>query len=48
MTMAAAIERRTAEVPARATARRIARVDILDDFDQAEAIWRGFRKMCAS
>jgi CelD/BcsL family acetyltransferase involved in cellulose biosynthesis len=42
MTMAAAIERRTAEAPARSKARRIARVDILDDLDQAEAIWRGF------
>ena len=40
MTMAAAIERRPAEVPARSKARRIARVDILDDLDQAEPIWR--------
>jgi CelD/BcsL family acetyltransferase involved in cellulose biosynthesis len=42
MTMAAAIERRPAEAPARSQARRIARVDILDDLDQAEAVWRGF------
>ena len=42
MTMAAAIERRTAEAPARSKAHRIARVDIFDNLDQAEAIWRGF------
>jgi CelD/BcsL family acetyltransferase involved in cellulose biosynthesis len=40
MTMAAAIERRTAEAPARSKARRIAQVDILDDLDRAEAVWR--------
>jgi CelD/BcsL family acetyltransferase involved in cellulose biosynthesis len=40
MTMAAAIERRPAEVPARSKARRIAHVDILDDLDQAEPVWR--------
>ena len=40
MTMAAVIERRPAEAPARSKARRIARVDILDDLDQAEPIWR--------
>jgi len=40
MTMAAAIERRPAEAPARSKARRIARVDILADLDRAEPIWR--------
>jgi CelD/BcsL family acetyltransferase involved in cellulose biosynthesis len=40
MTMAAAIERRPAEVPARPKARRIAHVDILDDLDRAEPVWR--------
>jgi CelD/BcsL family acetyltransferase involved in cellulose biosynthesis len=40
MTMAAAIESRTAEAPARSKASRIAAVDILHDLDQAEAIWR--------
>jgi len=40
MTMAAVIERRPAEAPARSKARRIARVDILDNLDQAEPIWR--------
>ena len=38
MTMAAAMEGRTADV--RSTAGRIARVDILDDLDAAETIWR--------
>jgi len=42
MTMAAAIERRTAEAPARSKGRRIARVDILDSLDAAETIWRSF------
>jgi CelD/BcsL family acetyltransferase involved in cellulose biosynthesis len=42
MTMAAAIERRPAEAPARSQARRIAHVDILADLGEAEAIWRGF------
>ena len=42
MTMAAAIERRTAEAPARSKARRVARVDILDNLDAAETIWRAF------
>ena len=40
MTMAAVIERRPAEAPARSKARRIARVDILDNLDQAEPVWR--------
>jgi CelD/BcsL family acetyltransferase involved in cellulose biosynthesis len=42
MTMAAAIERRTAQATARPKSRRLAHVDILDDLDRAEAIWRGF------
>jgi CelD/BcsL family acetyltransferase involved in cellulose biosynthesis len=41
MTMAAVIESRTAEAPARAKASCIAGVDILRDLDQAETIWRG-------
>ena len=40
MTMAAAIERRTAAAPARSTASRIAHVDILRDVGEAEATWR--------
>lgn len=41
MTMAAAMESRTADAPARPRASRIARVEILDDIDSAEAVWRG-------
>jgi CelD/BcsL family acetyltransferase involved in cellulose biosynthesis len=41
MTMAAAIESRTAESPAWSKASRIASVDILSDLGQAETIWRG-------
>ena len=41
MTMAAAIESRTAEAPAWSKASRIAGVDILHDLGQAETIWRG-------
>ncbi|HLX14745.1 MAG TPA: GNAT family N-acetyltransferase [Bradyrhizobium sp.] len=41
MTMAAAIESRTADVPAWSKTSRIAKVDFLDDLGQAEAIWRG-------
>ena len=40
MTMAAAIERRTADAPARSKTSRIAHVDIVGDLDQAESIWR--------
>jgi CelD/BcsL family acetyltransferase involved in cellulose biosynthesis len=40
MTMAAAIESRTAEAPAWSAASRIASVDILGDLSQAETIWR--------
>jgi CelD/BcsL family acetyltransferase involved in cellulose biosynthesis len=41
MTMAAAIESRTAAAPVRSSASRIAGVDILSDLSQAETIWRG-------
>jgi len=41
MTMAAAIESRTADVPTWSKTSRIARVDFLDDLGQAETIWRG-------
>jgi CelD/BcsL family acetyltransferase involved in cellulose biosynthesis len=40
MTMAAAIESRTADAPARSRAGRIARVDILTDLAAAEPAWR--------
>jgi CelD/BcsL family acetyltransferase involved in cellulose biosynthesis len=40
MTMAAAIESRTAGAPARSRASRIARVDIVTDLAQAEPAWR--------
>jgi CelD/BcsL family acetyltransferase involved in cellulose biosynthesis len=40
MTLAAAIESQTAGAPAEARASRISSIEILDDFDQAEAIWR--------
>jgi CelD/BcsL family acetyltransferase involved in cellulose biosynthesis len=40
MTMAAAIESRTADAPAWSKTSRIASVDFLDDFGQAETIWR--------
>jgi len=42
MTMAAAIERRTANAPARATSKRIARVEAIGDLSAAEPIWRAF------
>jgi len=41
MTMAAAIESRTAGAKTWSSASRIASVDIIDDLGQAEAIWRG-------
>jgi CelD/BcsL family acetyltransferase involved in cellulose biosynthesis len=40
MTMAAAIESRTAEAPAWSRASRIASVDIVHDLSEAEAVWR--------
>jgi CelD/BcsL family acetyltransferase involved in cellulose biosynthesis len=42
MNMAAAIERRTADAPARSNASRIARVEAIADLAAAEAIWRAF------
>jgi len=42
MTMAAAIDSRTAGVPTRSRASRIASVEILHDLIQAEPIWRDF------
>jgi CelD/BcsL family acetyltransferase involved in cellulose biosynthesis len=44
MTMAAVIESRTAEAPARAKASCIAGVDILHDLGQAETIWRSLEE----
>lgn len=44
MTMAAAVQSRTAESPARSKASRIAHVDILTDFGQAEPVWRAFEE----
>ena len=41
MTMAAAIESRTAEAKAWSRASRIASVEILSDLGQAETVWRG-------
>jgi CelD/BcsL family acetyltransferase involved in cellulose biosynthesis len=41
MTMAAAIENRTAKAPAWSKASRMAGVEILHDLGQAETIWRG-------
>jgi CelD/BcsL family acetyltransferase involved in cellulose biosynthesis len=40
MTMAAAIEGRTAEAPARSQTSRIARVDIVTELGHAEPVWR--------
>ena len=42
MTMAAAMQSRTAEAPAPSKASRIAQVDIVADLDQAEPVWRAF------
>ncbi len=44
MTMAAAMQSRTAESPARSKASRIARVDVVTDLGEAEAVWRGFEE----
>src|SRR5688500_7455892 len=41
MTMAAAIESRTAEAPAWSKASRIADVEVIGDLGQAETVWRG-------
>ena len=40
MTVAAAIESRTAEAPARSKANRIARVEVITDLGEAEPVWR--------
>jgi CelD/BcsL family acetyltransferase involved in cellulose biosynthesis len=40
MTLAAAIESRTADKPVWSTTSRIAKVDFLDDLGQAETVWR--------
>jgi CelD/BcsL family acetyltransferase involved in cellulose biosynthesis len=42
MTMAAAIERRMADAPARSRAGSIARVEVIGDLSAAEPIWRAF------
>ncbi|MBR0775920.1 GNAT family N-acetyltransferase [Bradyrhizobium diazoefficiens] len=42
MTMAAAMQSRTADAPARSKASRIAHVDIVADLAAAEPVWRGF------
>ncbi len=44
MTMAAAMQSRTAESPARSKASRIAHVDIVADLDRAEPVWRAFEE----
>src|SRR5215831_3316009 len=41
MTMAAAIDSRTAEARAQSKASRIARIDVITDLGAAEPIWRG-------
>lgn len=42
MTMAAAMQSRTAEAPARSKASRIAQVDVVADLAEAEPVWRAF------
>jgi len=44
MAMAAAIESRTADAPARSNARRITGIEILHDLGAAEKIWRGLEQ----
>ncbi|MDI3564914.1 GNAT family N-acetyltransferase [Bradyrhizobium sp. Arg816] len=44
MTMAAAMQSRTAESPARSKANRIAHVDIVTDLAEAETVWRAFEE----
>jgi len=44
MTMAAAIDSRTAQAKARSKSSRIASVEILTDLGQAEAVWRQFEQ----
>jgi CelD/BcsL family acetyltransferase involved in cellulose biosynthesis len=45
MTLAAAIEGRTADEPAWSTTSRIAKVEFFDDFGQAEQTWRSLETM---
>lgn len=42
MTMAAAMQSRTAEAPARSKASRIAHVDVVTELAEAEGVWRAF------
>jgi len=44
MTMAAAMQSRTAESPARSKASRIAHVDIVTDLAEAETVWRALEE----
>jgi len=44
MTMAAAMQSRTAEAPARSKASRIAHVEIVRELGEAEAVWRTFEE----
>ena len=44
MTMAAAMQSRTAEAPARSKASRVAHVDIVDDLGAAEPVWRALEE----
>jgi len=44
MTMAAAMQSRTADAPARSKASRIAHVDVVTDIGAAEAVWRVFEE----
>jgi CelD/BcsL family acetyltransferase involved in cellulose biosynthesis len=44
MTMAAAMQSRTAESPARSKASRIAHVDVVRDVAEAEAVWRALEE----
>ncbi|WP_284263297.1 GNAT family N-acetyltransferase [Bradyrhizobium iriomotense] len=46
MTMAAAIQSRTAEAPARSKASRITDVEIISDLAMAEPVWRALEKTC--
>src|SRR5262249_23582855 len=44
MTMAAAMQSRTAEAPARSKASRIAHVGVVNDLGEAEPVWRAFEE----
>lgn len=44
MTMAAAMQSRTADAPARSKASRIASIDIVTDLDEAEPVWRALEE----